>query len=84
MERAKIPPEANGFAIAINNTEFGIDTDGYKCESIFLNKIIPDLSAELQDEIYRTMYTKTPHGYHRTFRYLSEDFPDWDKGKDLP
>ena len=32
--------KANGIAIAINNTEFGIDTDGEKCESIFLNKIV--------------------------------------------
>lgn len=68
-------PRANGIAIAINNTEFGIDTDGKKCESIFLN-IISKLSAELQDKIHKTMYTKTPHGHHRTFRYISDDFPD--------
>ena len=74
-------PKANGIAIAINNTEFGIDTDGEKCESIFLNRIVPNLSAELQDKIHKTMYTKTPHGYHRTFRYLSEDFPDGIKEK---
>ena len=73
-------PKANGIAIAINNTEFGIDTDGEKCESIFLN-IISKLSAELQDKIYKTMYTKTPHGHHRTFRYFSDDFPDGIKEK---
>ena len=38
-------PRANGIAIAINNTEFGIDTDGEKCESIFL-KIISKLSVD--------------------------------------
>ena len=27
------------------------------------------------------MYTKTPHGHHRTFRYLSDDFPDGIKEK---
>ena len=68
-------PRANGIAIAINNTEFGIDTDGEKCESIFL-KIISKLSVDLQDKIRKTMHTKTPHGYHRTFRYISNDFPD--------
>ena len=69
-------PKANGIAIAINNTEFGIDTDGEKCESIFLNKIVPNLSAELQDKIHKTMHTKSPRGHHRTFKILSEDFPD--------
>ena len=44
-------PKANGIAIAINNTEFGIETDGEECESIFLNKIVPNLSAELQYDI---------------------------------
>ena len=73
-------PKANGIAIAINNTEFGIDTDGEKCESIFLN-IVSKLSAELQDKIRKTMYTKTPHGHHRTFRYISDDFPDGIKEK---
>jgi hypothetical protein len=68
-------PRANGIAIAINNTEFGIDTDGDKCESIFLNKIVTNLPAELQDKIHKTMHTKTPHGHHRTFRVSSEDFP---------
>ena len=68
-------PMANGIAIAINNTEFGIDTDGDKCESTFLNEIISNLSTELQDKISRTMQTKTPHGHHRMFRVLSEDFP---------
>jgi hypothetical protein len=68
-------PRANGIAIAINNTEFGIDTDGQNCESIFLN-IISELSADLQNKIHATMFTKTPRGFHRTFRYLAEDFPD--------
>jgi hypothetical protein len=74
-------PEANGIAITINNTEFGIDTDGDKCESIFLNKIFSSLSFELQSKIRTTMYTKTPHGYHRTFRYIHVDFPDGIKEK---
>lgn len=73
-------PTANGIAIAINDTEFGIDTDGGKCESIFLD-IISNLSAELQNKIRATMYTKTPRGFHRTFRYLSEDFPKGIKDK---
>jgi hypothetical protein len=66
-------PRANGIAIAINDTEFGIDTDGEKCESLFLDKIVSNLSAELQDKVCKTMHTKTPHGYHRTFRYIHED-----------
>lgn len=74
-------PKANGIAVAINNTEFGIDTDGEKCESIFLNKIVSSISAELQGKIYKTMHTKTPHGHHRTFRYNHEDFPDGVKEK---
>jgi Bifunctional DNA primase/polymerase, N-terminal len=69
-------PMANGIAIAINSTEFGIDTDGDKCESAFLNEIVSNLSTELQDKICKTMYTKTPHGYHRMFNVLPEDFPD--------
>jgi hypothetical protein len=73
-------PMANGIAIAINNTEFGIDTDGEKCESIFLN-IISKLSAELQDKIHNTMHTKTPHGHHRTFKFIPEDYPDGIKEK---
>jgi hypothetical protein len=43
-------PRANGIAIAINDTEFGIDTDGEKCESLFLNKIASKLSVQLQDK----------------------------------
>jgi hypothetical protein len=69
-------PKANGIAIAINNTEFGIDIDGDKCEYTFWNKIVSNLSTELHDKISKTMYTKTPHGSHRIFRVLSEDFPD--------
>jgi hypothetical protein len=67
--------KANGIAIAINNTEFGIDTDGEKCESIFSEKIISTLRSELQNKIRQTMHTRTTHGHHRTFRILSEDFP---------
>jgi hypothetical protein len=74
-------PRANGIAIAINDTEFGIDTDGEKCEFIFLNKVVSKLSAELQDNVLKTMHTKTPHGHHRTFRYIHEDFPDGIKEK---
>jgi hypothetical protein len=75
-------PRANGIAIAINDTEFGIDTDGEKCESLFMDKIVSSLSStELQDKIYKTMHTKTPHGHHRTFRYIHEDFPDGIKEK---
>ncbi|HKG86827.1 MAG TPA: hypothetical protein VKA95_00770, partial [Nitrososphaeraceae archaeon] len=69
-------PKANGIAVAINNTEFGIDIDGDKCEYTFWNKIVSNLSTELQDKIGKTMHTKTPHGSHRIFRVLSEDFPD--------
>jgi hypothetical protein len=68
-------PKANGIAIAINNTEFGIDIDGDKCEYTFWNKIVSNLSTELHDKISKTMCTKTPHGSHRIFRVLSEDFP---------
>jgi hypothetical protein len=74
-------PRANGIAIAINDTEFGIDTDGEKCESIFLNKIVSKHSAELQDKVRTTMHTKTPHGHHRTFRYIHDDFQDGIKEK---
>jgi hypothetical protein len=74
-------PIANGIAIAINDTEFGIDTDSDKCESIFLNKIILKLPAELQDRVNKTMHTKTPHGHHRTFRYIHADFPEGIKEK---
>ncbi|HET6717051.1 MAG TPA: hypothetical protein VFG90_07955, partial [Nitrososphaeraceae archaeon] len=69
-------PMANGIAIAINSTEFGIDTDGDKCESTFLNEIVSNLSTKLQDKIGKTMHTKTPHGSHRMFKVLSEDFPN--------
>src|SRR5215204_4065350 len=68
-------PMATGIAIAINNTEFGIDIDGEKCESAFLNKIVSSLPIELQDKIGKTMHTKTPRGHHRMFRVLSQDFP---------
>jgi hypothetical protein len=56
---------ANGIAIAINDREFGIDTDGEKCETIFLD-IISRLSVELQNQIHKTMHTKSPRGHHRT------------------
>ena len=69
-------PMANGIAVAINKREFGLDIDGEKCESIFWNKIVPNLPAALQDKIRTTMHTKTPHGYHRMFKVLSDDFPD--------
>jgi hypothetical protein len=72
---------ANGIAIAINDTEFGIDTDGEKCEYIFLNKIISKLSTELQHKVHKTMHSKTPHGHHRIFRYTHEDFPNGIKEK---
>ena len=75
-------PNANGIAIAINDTEFGIDTDGEKCECIFLDKIVPSLSAELQNKIHKTMHTKTPrNGHHRIFRYIHGNFPDGIKEK---
>ena len=67
--------KANGIAIALNDTEFGIDTDGEKCESIFLDKIVSRFSSEFQRKILDTMHTKTPRGFHRTFRYAAGDFP---------
>jgi hypothetical protein len=66
--------KANSVAIAINKTEFAIDTDG-EGERIFLEKLLPKCSEELRDKISSTMYTKTPHGYHRTFKVSAEDFP---------
>jgi len=75
-------PKANGIAIAINDTEFGIDTDGEKCEATFLDKIVAKLSTDLQKKVLGTMHTKTPrHGHHRTFRYYAEDFPGGIKEK---
>jgi hypothetical protein len=67
--------KAIGIAIALNETEFGIDTDGDICESIFLGKIVPRFSPDFQNKILSTMHTKTPRGHHRTFRYAAEDFP---------
>ncbi len=74
-------PKANGIAIAINNREFGIDSDSEKFESLFLNKIVSKLTTDLQKKVHQTMHTKTPHGHHRTFRYVHEDFPDGIKEK---
>jgi hypothetical protein len=73
--------KANGIAIAINTTEFGLDTDGEQCEFIFLDKIVPNLSPSLQEKILNTMHTQTPHGHHRTFRYAASDFPNGIKEK---
>lgn len=67
--------KADSIAIAINNTEFAIDTDG-EAEQIFLDKLLPECSVELQGKIRKTTYTKTPNGYHRTFRISAEDFPE--------
>ena len=67
-------PRANGIAIAINDTEFGIDTDGEKCESLFLSKVVSKLSAELQAKVHKTMHTKTPHGHHRTSDIFTRTF----------
>ena len=67
--------KADSIAIAINNTEFAIDTDG-ECEQIFLEKVHPICSEELREKITKTTYTKTPKGYHRTFKISSEDFPE--------
>jgi hypothetical protein len=53
--------KADSFAITINNTEFAIDTDG-ECEGIFLEKLLPQCSEELQKDIKGTMHTKTPNG----------------------
>jgi hypothetical protein len=72
--------KANGLAIAINGTEFAIDTDG-ECESLFLNDVIPQFSNNLKDKISATMHTKTPSGHHRTFKIKPEDFPDGIKEK---
>ena len=74
-------PRANGIAIAINDTEFGIDTDGEECESIFLKRIVSKLSTELGNKVRKTMHTKTPHGHHRTLRFIHEDFPNGIKEK---
>jgi hypothetical protein len=41
-----------------------------------LNKIVSKLSVQLQDKVRITMHTKTPHGHHRTFRYVHEDLPN--------
>jgi hypothetical protein len=67
---------ADGIAIAINDTEFSIDTDGEHCESMFINQGVPHLSQDLQDLVKSTMHTKSPNGHHRTFRIGVKDFPD--------
>src|SRR5215204_229975 len=70
----------NGIAIAINGTEFAIDTDG-KCESLFLDDIIPQFSNNMRNKIMATMHTKTPSGHHRIFKIKPKDFPDGIKEK---
>ena len=57
-----------GIGLLINETEFTIDTDGCG-ESVFQNRVYYKLSPTLQTKVNSTMCTKTPHGYHRIFRY---------------
>jgi hypothetical protein len=74
-------PKANGIGIALNETEFGIDTDSDECEKIFVGKVVPRFSSDLQNKVLATMHTKTPRGYHRMFRYADQDFPNGIKTK---
>jgi putative DNA primase/helicase len=62
-------------AIIIHYNEFAIDTDGEDAEKIFLTKIYPRFSKDLQNAIDTTTRTKTPHGIHRLFKIHQEDFP---------
>jgi hypothetical protein len=73
---------ADGIAIPINNTEFAIDTDG-RGETVFLTKLMKGFPEELRNKIKNTMLTKTPHGYHRTFRIRKEEFPDGIKSETI-
>ena len=57
-----------GIGLLIHKTEFTIDTDG-RGEWVFDNKVIPKLSDGLRQKVNSTMVTKTPRGYHRTFKY---------------
>jgi ribosome-binding factor A len=57
-----------GIGLLINETEFTIDTDG-RGESVFQNRLVSRLTPNLQSKVNSTMCTKTPHGYHRIFRY---------------
>lgn len=57
-----------GIGLLINETEFTIDTDG-RGENVFQLRVASRLTPNLQTKINSTMCTKTPHGYHRIFRY---------------
>ena len=57
-----------GIGLLINETEFTIDTDG-RGESVFQKRVASRFPPDLQSKINSTMCTKTPHGYHRIFRY---------------
>ncbi|MGA9844960.1 MAG: hypothetical protein WBQ25_21870, partial [Nitrososphaeraceae archaeon] len=57
-----------GIGLLLDKSEFTIDTDG-RGELVFQNRVASKLLPNLQSKINSTMCTKTPHGYHRTFRY---------------
>jgi len=60
-------PDTVGIGLLIHKTEFTVDTD-QRGEWVFTNKILSRLSSSLQDKVNSTMITKTPRGYHRTFK----------------
>jgi hypothetical protein len=60
-------PRTVGIGLLIHRTEFSIDTDG-KGEWVFQKKVMPNLPSKLRNKINSTMATKTPNGFHRTFK----------------
>jgi hypothetical protein len=57
-----------GIGLLLDKSEFTIDTDGCG-ENVFQIRVASRLTSNLQTKINSTMCTKTPHGYHRIFRY---------------
>ena len=67
----------NNIAIILSNKGIVIDSDGKKCEYIIWEKIVPNLSNDLQKAFRKTTRTRTGGGgEHIIFGLRQEDFPD--------
>jgi len=66
--------DVEGLGIILDMSMVVVETDGIG-EATFNQKILPKLSAQVQEVYRNTTHTRSPNGHHRLFRINSEDNP---------
>lgn len=63
-----------GIGIILDKSMVAFETDGVG-ESVFNQKLLPNLSIGTRETYTKTTQTKSPNGHHRLFRMNTEDNP---------